>query len=312
MGYKHMCLNPQMVRSSSSFFFLLRPRSPHLASTDRLGYHFVGCFWAGMYLVIPSYCGMRSKHRSFVKYGMVAGLVGMCAALSAVIVDGSAYALYSSLEACGLSPALNHSGVHPETYNYTDIIVSGNQNFSLAAQYCAFYFSDYDCACTKDMMTRSSGPAPECYVFSGGSGDSLKTNCDYVLEDYPHLLDASFGVSIVCLMIVTIFTVLTFVSLNFPTVFEPEYYKKRAELDQMSQREYEKLKKMIMKEEELKKDKISKKRTSAKNDDIDFDGDSDNDDDDTDILKSTSRRGFYEDTGSNGDDQSVNSGDGNE
>ena len=158
---------------------------------DRLGHHFVGSFWAGIYMVIPSYCGLQSNNRNYVSYGVVAGLIGMLASFCAIVIDGSAYALYSSLEACGLSSSLNQSN-----NNISDIIVSGNKNYSLAAQYCTFYFPEYDCACTKDTMTQDQGPAPNCYVFSGGNGDSLKHNCDYVLDEYPDLLDASFGVSI--------------------------------------------------------------------------------------------------------------------
>ena len=260
-----------------------------------------------MYLIIPSYYGMRCKNRSCLMYGMITGLIGICAALSAVIVDGSAYALYSSLEACGLSPILNNSSSNLTTYNYTNIVVSGNLNYSLSAQYCAFYFSDYDCACTKDMMTRNLGPAPQCYVFSGGSRDSLKKNCDYVLEEYPRLLDASFGVSIVCLMVVAIFTMLTFFSMNYPTIFEPEYYKKRADLDHMSHREYTKLKEMIQREEKLKKRRRLEKDTNSK-DDV-FDDDDVSDEVNSDILRNTSRGEFYEDNGSGDDDQTSVSSD---
>ena len=209
----------------------------------------------------------------------------MLASFCAIVIDGSAYALYSSLEACGLSSSLNQSN-----NNISDIIVSGNKNYSLAAQYCTFYFPEYDCACTKDTMTQDQGPAPNCYVFSGGNGDSLKHNCDYVLDEYPDLLDASFGVSIVCLMIATIITILGILSLYVPTIFEPQYFKRRAELEDMSREEYEKLKAMILQEKEA--EKLRKEKSVHQK--VDGDGSDEGDDNDEDVLKGTSRGGFYE------------------
>ena len=171
----------------------------------------------------------------------------------------------------------------------------------------------------KKNETKDTGPAPRCYPFDGGSGDSLNDNCDYILDQYPLLLDTSFGVSIVCLMIVSIFTVLTIISLYMPTIFEPEYYKKRAELEQMSRNEYEKLKKQIMKEDMIMKNKKileRRGRTNQKNvdrnDDKYMDGDNYDDDDDSDIVGETSRGAFYQDNvddDNDDDDTSVESDD---
>jgi hypothetical protein len=200
-------------------------------SPERGDYHFVGCFWVGAYLLIPGIMGMGARDRRRVSTVLLISLIGELAAFSGIAVDGSAYALYSSLKACGRSPFDTFE--NGENYTLLEIETSGNSSYSLAAKYCAYYFPYNDCVCTKDIMNGTSGPGPDCYAFDGilGQGTKDDMSCDHVLETYPKLLDASFGICIVCFTIVCVWCALAFLVLFWPTLIERDYYRTLKEVE---------------------------------------------------------------------------------
>ena len=217
-------------------------------------YKFVGCFWVGLYLLIPGIYGMRVKGRNDAFKCLLANFVGIVASFSGVAVDGSALAVYDSMEACGRLP-----NTFPKDFStfltVEDVVVTGNSSYATAARYCAYYLPDYECVCTADIMDPVLGPAPRCYGFNYGGGGTMQThlhscqlifhacfilrltiidefcisnfvanqnkeNCAHVLTEYPQILDASFGVCLVALPFVFLFSVLLTITLLCPTVLE--------------------------------------------------------------------------------------------
>ena len=128
----------------------------------------------------------------------VIGLLGIAFSFGGIAIDGSAYSTYLTLKACGQSIANN-----PNITKKEDILWFGNSSYAVGAQYCAFFNPEFDCSCTNDFMDMTFGPSPRCYTFQFSPDNPIKNSCNSIIKEYPLLLEASFGICIVCVSIVS-------------------------------------------------------------------------------------------------------------
>ena len=160
----------------------------------------------GLWLLMPGVLGIMSTSYTIVMWGFITGVLGFVVAMMGIVSDGSAYSTYLEIKACSHYTNTTATDGEIGIYSY-----AGESNGCFSKNN-----NDYECSCIDTSY--------DCYVFDGGSyNDAMEKNCNAVIQDYPDYLASSYGICIVCVAVIFVYTMFSGASLFCPAYIEKDY-----------------------------------------------------------------------------------------